>query len=59
MMRFAAGLLLGLLLGSAAIAVADAFQQKGVLFGWSVTKNGKDVCTSPFIWPQRKEIDCD
>ena len=58
MLRFVAGLVLGLVAGSAALALADAFTENGVLRGWSVTKDGKDVCTNPFVWHQRKEIDC-
>jgi len=59
MMRFVAGLTLGLLAGSAAMALADAFTQDGVLSGWSVTKDGKDVCNDPFVRHRHKEIDCD
>jgi hypothetical protein len=59
MMRFVAGLMLGLLVGSAAMALADAFTENGVLRGWSVTKDGTDICNDPFVWHRRKEIDCD
>jgi len=59
MKRFVAGLALGFLAASAAMALADGLARDGVLSGWSVTKDGKDVCNDPFVYHRRKEIDCD
>ena len=59
MMRFVAGLMLGLCMGgSAAVAAADVFKENGGLRGWSVINDGEDVCTSLFVWHRRREIDC-
>jgi hypothetical protein len=58
MTRFLAGLTVGLCVGSAAMAIADVFTENGVLRGWTVTKDGKDICNDPFVWHRQKEIDC-
>jgi hypothetical protein len=60
MSRFAAGLIIGLLLGACASAyAAGCFGHGGVAHGWTVTKDGDEICTDPDIDDSSKEIECD
>jgi hypothetical protein len=61
MMRFVAGLVLGVVLGIAGASLAAEIvgSQGYLLGGWSVTKSGAEVCDTPFIWTGTKEIECD
>ena len=56
MKKFSIGFVIGLLLGGAVPAFA---MSTGYLFGWTVTKDGEEVCDAPFIWPTLREIECD
>lgn len=58
MRKFAFGFITGLLLGFAG-PVAAAIVGPRYLLGWSVTKDGDEVCSDPFIWPATREIECD
>lgn len=59
MTRFAAGLIVGLSLGSAGMALAAAITgNNGFLNGWSVRKGRDIVCQSPFVFVNKQEIDC-
>lgn len=31
----------------------------GWLMGWTVTKDGEEICDSPYVWIGTKEIECD
>lgn len=53
---FAAGLMLGL---TAPVGAATLVGGTGYLFGWTVTKDGDDICDAPFIWTATREIECD
>jgi hypothetical protein len=59
MARFAAGLIVGLVLGCCASAYAAGCFGSGTAFGWTVTKDGDDVCSDPQINNTTKEIECD
>ena len=59
MMRFAAGLIVGLLLGACASAYAARCIGDGTAFGWTVTQNDDEVCSDPTINTASKEIECD
>ncbi len=59
MRKFLAGLVLGLILGSSIAAFAAGIFGSGELTGWSVTKDGEEVCSDPGIDENAKEIECD
>lgn len=59
MTRFAAGLIIGLLLGACASAYAARCVGDGTAFGWTVTQDGDEVCSDPTIDAASKEIECD
>jgi hypothetical protein len=60
MKRFTVGLIVGLALGAVTPAAAAALVgSTGYLFGWSVTKDGEDICYMPFVWTATREIECD
>lgn len=60
MRDFMTGLSVGLLLGVATPATAAMILgSTGYLSGWTVTKDGEEVCYMPYIWTATKEIDCD
>ena len=53
------GLIAGLIMGSSVAAIAARVLGDGYLTGWSVTKDGEEVCTDPHVDPANKEIECD
>jgi hypothetical protein len=58
MWKFLAGCICGLLAGFAMAArAADIDGGNGYLPNWSVMKDGKVICESPFVWVQPKEIE--
>jgi hypothetical protein len=57
--RFVAGLVLGLFLGACASAYAAGCFGSGSAYGWTVTKDGDEVCSDPEINAASKEIECD
>jgi len=59
MRKFAAGLLVGLVLGSAVSAWSAGVFGTGTLVGWTVTKDGEEVCNDPSVNVDSKEIECD
>ena len=59
MQKFIVGLVIGLLLGSSMAAFAAGIFGSGVLTGWSVTKDGEEVCSDPSVDEAGKEIECD
>lgn len=60
MLRFSTGLVLGLILGSAAASLAAVIGgNDGYLTGWTVTKDGEELCSDPYISFGTQEIECD
>jgi hypothetical protein len=60
MKRFSVGLIVGLALGAAVPAAAAVLVgDTGYLAGWSVTKDGEEICYMPFVWTATREIECD
>lgn len=60
MKKFSVGFITGLLIGGAVpVAAATVVGGTGYLFGWTVTKDGDEICDAPFIWTATREIDCD
>ncbi len=60
MNRFAAGLAVGLALGSAGAALAYPFARDGDHYemGWTVLAGGAPLCLDPFVRPSEREIEC-
>jgi len=61
MRKFLLGLACGLVLGFAGTAVASVHivgDKVGFLMGWTVTKDGNEICDDPYVWSVTKEIDC-
>jgi hypothetical protein len=59
MWRFVAGIVVGLSFGAATAAVSPKVEGQGVLSGWSVTKDGEEVCRGPYVVAKRREIACE
>ncbi len=59
MRKFMAGVIVGLILGGSATAFAAGVFGTGYLTGWSVMKDGEEVCTDPSVDTVSKEIECD
>ena len=59
MLKFFAGLVLGICLSFAATSWAAGVFGSGTLSGWSVTKDGEEVCSDPTVDTGSKEIECD
>jgi hypothetical protein len=51
-------LVLGIVLGSSAVAFAAGVFGSGTLNGWTVTKDGEEVCSDPDVDTNSKEIEC-
>ena len=49
----------GLILGVTATAYAAQVIGSGSLNGWTVTKDGEEVCSDPDVDVGAKEIECD
>jgi len=59
MFRFSIGLVVGLILGTAATSIAAVVAGKdGYLVGWTITKDGEELCSDPFVWTGTMEIEC-
>jgi hypothetical protein len=60
MWRFGLGLILGLFLGAATASVAAILAgDDGYLLDWTVTRDGEEICSAPFVWISTQEIECD
>jgi len=59
MRRFTLGLLAGILIGTAASSYAAGVFGQGILSGWTVWKDGEEVCSDPDVDTTAKEIACD
>lgn len=58
MAKFIGGVTLGLVLGISATSWAAGVFGTGTLSGWSVTKDGEEVCSDPDVDTAGKEIEC-
>jgi hypothetical protein len=59
MAKFIGGVVLGLVLGMSATGWAAGVFGSGTLSGWSVTKDGEEVCSDPDVDTSSKEIECE
>lgn len=59
MRKFLTGFAAGILFASAtAAAAASMVGSSGYLRGWTVTKDGEEVCYMPYAWVSTREIEC-
>jgi hypothetical protein len=60
MKKLTIGFIIGLAAGAAVPAVAATIVgNTGYLSGWTVTKDGNEICYMPYIWTSIREIECD
>ena len=60
MKKIMIGFIAGLAAGAAVpVAAATLVGSTGYLIGWSVTKNGTEICYMPYVWTISREIECD
>jgi hypothetical protein len=59
MPRFLSGVAVGIFIGVTASAYAAGIFGSGTLTGWTVTKDGEEVCSDPEVDTAAKEIECD
>jgi hypothetical protein len=60
MKKLAIGFIIGLAAGAAVPAVAATIVgSTGYLSGWTVTKDGDEICYMPYVWTGTREIECD
>jgi hypothetical protein len=57
--KLLSGLVIGLVLGVAATSYAASVIGDAYLTGWTVTKDGDEICTDPYVWRGTREIECD
>jgi hypothetical protein len=60
MKKLTIGFIIGLAAGAAVPAVAASIVgSTGYLSGWTVTKDGDEICYMPYVWTYIREIECD
>lgn len=60
MRKYLTGFFAGIVIGSAIPATAATIVgNMGYLSGWSVTKDGEEICYMPYVWTSIREIECD
>jgi hypothetical protein len=59
MTQFVIRLVLGVFVGSSVTAFGAGIFGTGALKGWSVTKEGEEVCSDPTVDADAKEIQCE
>ena len=60
MKKLTIGFIIGLAAGAAVPAVAATIVgSTGYLSGWTVTKDGNEICYMPYVWTSIREIECD
>lgn len=59
MKKLAIGFVIGLLLGATGTAIAARIiGGSGYLMGWTVTVEGEEACSDPYVWTSTQEIEC-
>jgi len=60
MKRFIAGVVVGVLIGSGAEALAAAIVgEDGPISGWTVLVEGEEACSDPVVRVRTREIECE
>ena len=60
MRKYITGFILGIAVGAVVpAAAATLVGNTGYLSGWTVTKNGDEICYMPYVWTSIREIECD
>jgi len=58
--KFFVGLATGVAIAAALpVAAAQLIGDSGYLLGWSITKDGEEICSDPWMWAGINEIECD
>lgn len=60
MKKFVVGFIVGTIIGNIGLSYASLVIGDGYLHGgWSVTKDGEEICTDPYVYESSREIECD
>lgn len=60
MRKYITGFIIGLAMGTVVpAAAATIVGSTGYLSGWTVTKDGDEICYMPYVWTSIREIECD
>ena len=60
MKRFISGVVVGVLIGSGAVALSAALVgEDGPLLGWTVLVEGEEACSDPIVRVSTREIECE
>lgn len=59
MKKLAIGFIIGVAAAAPSAVAATIVGSTGYLSGWTVTKDGDEICYMPYVWTSIREIECD
>jgi hypothetical protein len=60
MLRFVSGFVVGMVTSTTLAGLAAGVFGEGYLRGWSViNKDGAEVCRDPYVWTDKKALQCE